>query len=73
MKVILDIKGNPKAGDLLVFDGSQWRVTTKENLFLEQNKKNEELEQNIVQFKADVNQKLKDFHEVLQLLSKKEE
>lgn len=73
MKLILDIEGTPKEGDLLVYNGKRWKVTTKDKLFLEQTNKNIEIEDEIAQFKSDVNKKLKDFHEVLQLLSKKEE
>lgn len=73
MKLILDIEGTPEKGDLLVYDGKRWKATTKERLFLEQTNKNIEIEEEIAQFKSDVNKKLRDFHEVLQLLAKKEE
>ncbi len=72
MKIILNIKNEPKAGDVLIFNGRQWEATSKEKLFLESDEKIRFLEDSIAQFKVDVNTKLKDFHEVLQLLSKKE-
>lgn len=73
MKLILEIKTIPNKDDVLIYDGKQWKPISQRLILLETNKKVKELSDELSQLKSDVNAKLKDFHEVLQLVSQKEE
>lgn len=77
MKIVVDIKGELKKGDILIYDGNQFNpVSKKEFLFktkkeLDETKKQIELlKTDINTFKEGVNNKLKDYHNILQTITK---
>ena len=79
MKIVVDIKGELKKDDVLIFNGAQFEARNK-NLIIsplvEENKKlREEIEKmrsEIDTFKAGVNSKLKDYHDNLKILTQEE-
>lgn len=82
MKLVLDLKLNKKLeeSDIIIFKDGHWIVTTKE-LFLDNVQKEiRDLEKEIEDFKAvfedykhKVNEKMKEYHNVLQVLTKENE
>ncbi len=79
MKVVLEIKNEPQKNDILLYNGSGWESISK-NLFMkEYNKKladlqaeNERLSKELNNFKKGVNEKLREYHDILQQLTKGE-
>lgn len=79
MKLVIDIKGEPKKDDILIFDGNQYKPISKDEFLfktkkeLEDIKKEfEKLKEEINVFKEGVNHKLKDYHNILQTLTKED-
>ena len=79
MKIVVDIKGELKKDDILIFDGEALKPVNKNSFLCEiftQNQElredNEKLRNEIETFKLGVNQKLKDYHNILQTLTKEE-
>ena len=76
-KILLELKNEPTKNDIICYNGSEWECISK-NQFLYQvelNKKKLEeldtkLDQELNDLKEKVNQKLKEYHDVLQLLTK---
>ena len=75
MKLVVDIKGELKKDDILIFDGTQLKPINKD-VFLYKNQELKEeikkLREEINTFKLGVNHKLKDYHSILQTLTKEE-
>lgn len=79
MKLVLELKNEPLKNDILLYNGSGWECISK-NLFMkEYNKKiadlqadNEALRKELNDFKKGANQKLKEYHDILQQLTKGE-
>lgn len=79
MKLVLELKNEPLKNDILLYNGSGWECVSK-NLFMkEYNKKladleskNDELEKELKEFKKQVNQKLREYHNILQQLTQGE-
>lgn len=77
MKIVLELKNEPQKNDILCYNGSEWECISK-NQFLyqvEKNKQeleklNEDLRYEIQNLKDKLNEKLKDYHDVIQLLTK---
>ena len=79
MKAVFDVKNRPKENDLLIYDGTQFKTISKDSLLFELKSENEKLKNEIVKLKNDidifklgVNEKLKDYHNILQTLTKEE-
>lgn len=76
-KIVLELKNEPNKNDIICYNGSEW-VCISTNQFLYQvelNKKKLEeldtkLDQELANLKEQINQKLKEYHDVLQLLTK---
>lgn len=76
MKTVLDIKNmggvmKPEKNNVIMYDGKEWYVTTKQDLFKEYNKKIEELEKMIEEnkkFKKDVSAQLVEMSEIIKTL-----
>lgn len=80
MKVVLSVKNNSKVikpieNNVILYDGKQWYVTTKEKLFEEWtsllnecNSKLEDLEKQNTEFKKEVSSQLKEMTELIQKL-----
>ena len=79
MKIVIDIKGELKTGDILIYEGNALKPINK-NMFLKNvNLKLKEIEANYKKvleenekLKLAVNEKLKEYHNILQLLTKEE-
>ena len=79
MKIVVDIKGKLKKDDIIIFDGESFKPIAK-NEFLYQLsaqikelcEDNKKLRDEIDAFKKGVNDKLKDYHNILQTLTKEE-
>lgn len=75
MKIILDIKTEHlKESDIVYFDGKNWINKSKKSFLLEHAKKiealekeNEEIKASFEALKSSVNEKLKQYHDILQL------
>lgn len=79
MKIVIDIKGELKNDDLLIYQDGLLKPISKEELFAKNKSEHNELKKEIKNlqdeinvFKASVNSKLKDYHNVLQALTKEE-
>lgn len=77
MKVIVDIKGKLKKNDILIYDGEQFKPVNRDEFLFKTKKELEEtknefelLKKDIDTFKTGVNDKLKDYHNILQNLTK---
>lgn len=73
MKLILELKDEPKEDDVLIFDGKKWKPISRRLFLLETDRKIKNLSDEMSQFKSDVNDRLRDLYDVLQLLTQKEE
>ena len=79
MKIVVDIKGKLQKDDILIYDGENFKPINK-NEFLcklftqitELCEDNEKLRQEVDAFKLGVNSKLKDYHKILQTLTKED-
>lgn len=78
-KIIVDIKGELKNDDILIYDGKNFKPCNKnsflydiyaQNMKLKGEIKN--LKDEINAFKLGVNEKLKNYHDILQTLTKEE-
>lgn len=79
MKVILEIKDNPQNGDILIFNGKEWQCKNQDIVIKKLREKINLLEkENVIlknefeHLKMSVNDKLKDYHNILQVLTKEE-
>ena len=80
MKVVLSVKNtskiiNPSENDVILYDGKQWYVTTKEEMFKEwtvllnqANQKLQDLEDQNTQFKKEVGSQLREMTELIHKL-----
>ncbi len=79
MKIVLELQNEPQKNDVLLFDGKKW-VCISKNLFLKEYNKqladlqteNETLRKDLNEFKKGANQKLREYHNILQQLTKGE-
>lgn len=79
MKLVLEIKNEPQKNDILLYNGSGWESISK-NLFMKEYNKqladlqaeNERLSKELNSFKKGVNEKLREYHDILQQLTKGE-
>lgn len=75
-KIVLELKNEPTKNDIICYNGNEW-VCVSKNQFLSQVERNknklEELEnkldQELTEIKTRINEKLKEYHDVLQLLT----
>lgn len=72
MKIVIDVNGNPKKDDLLIYNGTSYDVISKASLLKDTNSAVKSIAIDLEKFKSEVNNKLKDYHEVLQMLTKGE-
>lgn len=79
MKLVVDIKGELKKDDILIFNGQQFRPLNRDEFLFKLKKELAEtkdefkkLREEINTFKNGVNNKLKDYHNILQTLTKEE-
>ena len=79
MKIVVDIKGELKKDDIIVFDGENFKPIAKDDFLCKLSAQNKELCEEIKNlrteidaFKLGVNNKLKDYHNILQTLTKEE-
>ena len=79
MKIVLELKNTPNKNDILVYNGSEWEcISTNQYLskivVLEQEQKElkEKYENDIQTLKEKINEKLEQYHKILQLLVKEE-
>lgn len=72
-KLIMEVRNVPRENDILVFDGKAWKPISKKLFLAEHEKEMEAIRNEIAKLKQDVNEKLKDFHDILQLVSEKED
>ena len=79
MEVVLKLKGEPKEDDLILFIDGEWKIVSKK-VFLQQvkedlkntNKRVDELESQLKKALENINEKLKDYHNILQVIVKEE-
>ena len=79
MRVVLELNGEPKEDDLILFIDGKWKIVSK-NVFLadviksvkDTNKRIDKVENTLEKALENINSKLKDYHNVLQLLVKEE-
>ena len=79
MKIVVDIKGELKKDDILIYDGSNLKPINKNILLKETNVRYKELQgkydklcKDYDLLKLAVNEKLKNYHDILQLLTKED-
>lgn len=79
MKIIVDIKGDLRENDILIYDGQQFKPVSKNSFLFKTKQENirldtelKKLKNDFVIFKANVNDKLKNYHNILQTLTKEE-
>lgn len=79
MKIVVDIKNEPRKNDLLIFNGNEFETITKDEILgrvdkeiIEIKKENVELKNDLKSFKEAVNTKLKEYHDILKIISKGE-
>ena len=76
-KIVIELKNEPQKSDIICYNGSEWECVSR-NQFLNQvelnkreiEKRYNELKSELADLKEKVNQKLKDYHDVIQLLTK---
>lgn len=76
-KIVIELKNEPQKSDIICYNGSEWECISK-NQFLHQVELNKqeieknynELKNELAVLKEKLNQKLKDYHDVIQLLAK---
>ena len=76
MKIVLDIKGTPIKNSMLIYNGKEWETITKEqvvNEVYELQTQIADLRFEYDNLKKAINEKLKDYHEILQMITKEEE
>lgn len=80
MELTLEIKKMPKKGDILIFNGKSFEPVDKEHYLNQQNIKIKKLEEEInenkeefISYKGKINEKLREFHKILQTLTDKGE
>lgn len=59
----------PKPGDVIIFDGKDWYITKKEDIFREYDEKMLKMEQKVEkmeEFKAEVNEKIDKMSDIMQ-------
>lgn len=78
-KYIIEVKEKPTENGVIIFKNGEWCFENKDILLNDLKrdiiKNTQELQQlnlTLKQFKDSVNEKLKDYHEVLQILTKEE-
>lgn len=79
MEVVLKLKGEPKEDDLILFIDGEWKIVSKK-VFLQQvkeelkntNKRVDDLENQLQKALGNINEKLKDYHNILQVIVKEE-
>lgn len=79
MEVVLKLKGEPKEDDLILFIDGEWKIVSKK-VFLQQvkeelkntNKRIDDLESQLQKALGNINEKLKDYHNILQVIVKEE-
>lgn len=78
-KIIVDIKGELKNDDILIYDGKNFKPCNKNDFLykifaqnMELKDEIKDLKNEIVAFKDGVNEKLKNYHDILQTLTKEE-
>lgn len=79
MKLVLDVKGKPLKDDIIIYDGEKWEcvcgkaltneLTIKHIALLQQVN---DLEDEINTLKVEINKKLKEYHDILQVISKED-
>lgn len=79
MKIVVDIKGKLKKNDILIYDGDNFIPANKDFILFDLQQEiarlknhNDKLRNEINAFKEGVNDKLKDYHNILQRLTKDE-
>lgn len=79
MKIVVDIKGKLKKNDILIYDGDNFIPANKDFILFDLQQEiarlkdyNDKLKNEINAFKEGVNDKLKDYHNILQQLTKEE-
>lgn len=70
MKIVLDLKCEPKKNDILIFDGNNWQPVIQDHITGRLDAEIIAIKKDVADFKQSVNIKLKEHHEVLQLLGK---
>lgn len=76
MKTVLDVKNmsgvmKPNVNNVILYNGKEWYVTTKQDLFREYDKKIKELEKLIeenAKFKKEVSSQLAEMSEIIKTL-----
>ena len=79
MRVVLELNGEPKEDDLILFIDGKWKIVSK-NVFLQQekeelkntNKRIDDLQNQLQKALGNINEKLKDYHNILQVIVKEE-
>ena len=79
MEVVLKLKGEPKEDDLILFIDGEWKIVSKK-VFLQQekeeikntNKRIDDLQDQLQKALGNINEKLKDYHNILQVIVKEE-
>lgn len=79
MKIVLDLQNNPSENDIIVYTKGAWLCVNKDKVLdqlrqeinkLKQEK--EKLEKDFQALKVAVNDKLKSYHDILQLMTKED-
>ena len=79
MKIVVDIKGELKKNDILIFNGECFRPINKDDFVCKLKQENEQIKTQIDEIKNDleifklgVNGKLENYHNILQTLTKED-
>lgn len=70
MKIVVDIKGELHENDMLIFKNGSFVPMQKDELLAKLNKEIFDLKNEMTNLKLGVNEKLKDYHNILQTLTK---
>lgn len=80
MRIILEIKDKPNENDLIIFKNKEWVLISKESLLNPLVLENIALKKELEEYKESVSlkikaidNKLKEYHDILQVLTKEEE
>ncbi len=75
MRIVLELKNEPTKDDVLVYNGNEWECVSKARLLRQVTINAEAIEtlkavyeNDIRELKEQINKKLKEYHDVLQLL-----
>ena len=79
MEVVLKLKGEPKEDDLILFIDGEWKIVSKK-VFLDElkeeikntNKRIDDLQDQLQKALGNINEKLKGYHNILQVIVKEE-